>query len=72
MPTRAKNVGCVHHWAIEVANGPVSNGTCKHCGEEKDFENSIFEETRHITLAKESGNAEREEKGRRWNPYTGS
>ena len=29
-----------HHWVIETANGPVSNGTCA-CGEDREFQNSI-------------------------------
>ncbi len=32
---------CAHHWAIESPNGPTSNGTCKRCGEIKEFKNSI-------------------------------
>jgi len=32
---------CCHYWIIEVANGPKSRGVCKHCGESKDFLNSI-------------------------------
>jgi hypothetical protein len=32
---------CHHFWVIEVANGPVSRGTCKHCGETKEFLNSF-------------------------------
>ena len=31
---------CVHHWAIENASGPVSRGTCKMCGEVREFLNS--------------------------------
>jgi hypothetical protein len=32
---------CHHFWAIEVANGPMSRGTCKHCGEVKEFYNAF-------------------------------
>ena len=34
---------CVHHWIIAPAYGPVSKGTCKICGQEKEFLNSISE-----------------------------
>ncbi|MBI2767409.1 MAG: hypothetical protein HYX53_16060 [Chloroflexi bacterium] len=33
----------VHHWRIEEARGPVSRGTCKRCGAEKEFKNWIGE-----------------------------
>ncbi len=33
-------VACTHHWIIEAANGPVSNGKCRLCGEVKEFSNS--------------------------------
>ena len=74
MPTRvkkAKQSGCVHHWEIAPPNGPTSDGTCKNCGEVKGFSNSIFVDMHHITLEKESADAEREEKHRRWNPWQG-
>ena len=32
---------CHHFWAIEVANGPTSIGTCKYCGEQKEFMNAF-------------------------------
>jgi hypothetical protein len=32
---------CHHFWVIEVANGPSSRGTCKHCGETREFLNSF-------------------------------
>ena len=34
-------VDCKHHWAIEKANGPISKGTCRVCGEEREFSNSV-------------------------------
>ncbi len=34
-------VDCKHHWAIERANGPISKGTCRVCGEEREFNNSV-------------------------------
>lgn len=33
--------GCQHHWQIASPNGPTSIGTCKLCGEQKEFRNSI-------------------------------
>ncbi len=33
--------GCVHNWAIEPPNGPVSIGTCADCGDKKEFRNSV-------------------------------
>jgi len=34
-------VACTHHWVIEKANGPVSKGTCRICGEEREFNNTV-------------------------------
>lgn len=34
---------CAHHFLIERPMGPTSNGTCKHCGEERVFCNTIDE-----------------------------
>jgi hypothetical protein len=31
---------CKHHWVIESPNGEFSRGSCKVCGEEKQFRNS--------------------------------
>ena len=28
---------CLHHWVIDPPAGPVSTGTCRSCGEERDF-----------------------------------
>ena len=33
--------GCQHHWLIERPAGPVSKGTCRSCGEARDFLNYI-------------------------------
>ena len=33
--------GCHHHWVIEPANGPVSQGVCRLCQQVREFENSI-------------------------------
>jgi hypothetical protein len=35
------NSGCQHYWVIEAANGPSSMGTCRYCGESREFFNSI-------------------------------
>ena len=35
------NCGEAHHWEIDIAEGPKSQGTCKKCGETKPFSNSI-------------------------------
>ena len=32
---------CHHFWVIDVANGPKSLGTCKYCGEQKEFLNAF-------------------------------
>ena len=37
----AAESNCAHHWAIESPNGPTSVGSCKRCGETKEFKNSI-------------------------------
>ncbi len=36
---------CHHYWIIEIANGPKSRGVCKHCGETRNFFNSISDFT---------------------------
>ena len=43
-----------HHWIIQPAEGPVSQGKCKICKISKDFANSMFPESRSINLAKET------------------
>jgi hypothetical protein len=32
---------CNHHWVIDSPNGPTSVGTCRTCGELREFKNSI-------------------------------
>ena len=49
-------LSCVHYWVIEVAAGPVSKGKCKKCRVIRDFENSVFAESRHISLTREKRN----------------
>jgi hypothetical protein len=36
-----KNETCRHHWMIQSAMGPVSEGFCQNCGDVKVFKNSI-------------------------------
>ena len=31
---------CAHHWVIEKSNGPISEGECQRCGENREFSNS--------------------------------
>ena len=33
-------INCAHHWVIESANGPLSEGICLRCGEKREFKNS--------------------------------
>ena len=32
---------CRHHWVIQPADGPVSNGSCQACGEIREFKNYV-------------------------------
>ena len=32
---------CRHHWVIQPADGPVSNGACQMCGETREFKNYV-------------------------------
>ena len=32
---------CRHHWVIQPAAGPVSQGVCQACGEMRDFQNYV-------------------------------
>ena len=32
---------CQHHWEIQPATGPVSQGSCKNCGESREFKNYV-------------------------------
>ena len=32
---------CRHHWVIQAADGPVSNGSCQICGETREFKNYV-------------------------------
>ena len=35
---------CAHHWIIAPPDQPTSQGICKLCGAEKEFENFVFPE----------------------------
>lgn len=37
---------CQHHWIIDSAEGPISQGVCQNCHEIKDFQNSLVEAER--------------------------
>ncbi|MGE0057093.1 MAG: hypothetical protein AB7T32_03830 [Dehalococcoidia bacterium] len=39
---------CAHHWMIERPSAEISRGTCKLCGESRDFQN---EPTRALYLS---------------------
>jgi len=39
--TRAAVEVCRHHWVIQPADGPVSNGSCQICGENRKFKNYV-------------------------------
>jgi len=56
---------CVHFWVIKPAQGPLSRGRCKRCKLTRDFENSVWTDTKHITLAKEQSDR------RKWNKWYG-
>lgn len=32
---------CSHHWLIQAADGPTSNGVCRICGETREFNNYV-------------------------------
>ena len=38
-----KKAACIHHWLIEPATGPISQGVCKYCGKRKNFFNILDE-----------------------------
>ena len=39
--TASSLAGCRHHWVIQPADGPVSNGSCQICGESREFKNYV-------------------------------
>ena len=32
---------CMHYWVIQPADGPVSPGICRSCGERREFKNYV-------------------------------
>jgi hypothetical protein len=50
---------CCHHWIIQPALGPISEGMCQKCGEVREFKNSIDYET-EWTSRKEVGRSSSE------------
>lgn len=48
---------CKHHWMILSPNGDYSTGTCKNCGEQKEFRNyySYSQHQGDLARARESG-----------------
>ena len=32
---------CAHHWVIAAPDGPTSEGTCRRCGHQREFVNSV-------------------------------
>ena len=39
--TKAVVEVCRHHWVIQPADGPVSNGSCQICGENREFKTYV-------------------------------
>ncbi len=37
----ASVAACCHHWSIQPATGPLSQGVCKLCGEVREFKNYV-------------------------------
>jgi hypothetical protein len=37
--TTAQAQNHAHHWIIDEAVGPMSNGRCRNCGAEREFRN---------------------------------
>ena len=35
------SVVCAHHWLIQPADGPTSDGVCRICGETREFKNYV-------------------------------
>ncbi len=41
-PSEAQNPDdCRHHWVIQPATGPISQGSCRSCGAVKEFKNYV-------------------------------
>jgi len=41
MVKEVEAIKCLHHWIIEPATGPKSQGVCRLCHEVKDFQNYV-------------------------------
>ena len=39
--SEAPVLACAHYWVIQPADGPFSTGSCRTCGETKDFKNYV-------------------------------
>ena len=39
--TDAGTPTCCHHWTIQPATGPISQGVCRLCGEVREFKNYV-------------------------------
>ncbi len=40
-PVAGTTTECRHHWVIQPADGPISNGSCRICGESREFKNYV-------------------------------
>ena len=38
---QAKSDLCCHHWVIQTAEGPLSEGVCQLCHATREFKNSV-------------------------------
>jgi hypothetical protein len=38
--TTITTMTCAHHWVIDTPAGPLSQGRCKLCGQDREFRNS--------------------------------
>ena len=36
-----KHETCTHYWIIDTPSGPISAGSCRKCGEQREFRNII-------------------------------
>ena len=52
---------CPHHWVIQPATGPLSQGVCQSCGEVRDFKNYVEAATWGESKAAKRANAENSE-----------
>ena len=43
---------CVHFWVIDPPNGPTSQGSCKLCGKNQEFRNSVQGSTWNKSVSK--------------------